>query len=146
MADGKLTTKQDAFALAYVETGNAAEAYRRVYNVKAETLDSSIYTNASKLLDNAKVAQRVNELKAQAAEMCLYTVRDAFDEYEAARHLAFQVGNPSAAVSAVAGKVKLFGLDHPQEINHKSSDGSMTPKPTVIQLVAPGFSDDDSED
>ena len=33
MAD--LTAKQEAFALAYVETGNAAEAYRRAYDVRA---------------------------------------------------------------------------------------------------------------
>ena len=28
-----LTPKQDAFACAYVETGNASEAYRRAYDV-----------------------------------------------------------------------------------------------------------------
>lgn len=33
----ELTPKQEAFALAYVETGNAAEAYRRAYDVKAAT-------------------------------------------------------------------------------------------------------------
>jgi hypothetical protein len=29
---GKLTAKQDGFAMAYVECGNASEAYRRVYS------------------------------------------------------------------------------------------------------------------
>ena len=39
MAEQKnaLTPKQEAFALAYVETGNAAEAYRRAYDVRAQT-------------------------------------------------------------------------------------------------------------
>ena len=32
MADNKLTPKQEAFILAYLETGNASEAYRRAYN------------------------------------------------------------------------------------------------------------------
>ena len=34
MDEKPLTQKQEAFALAYVETGNAAEAYRRAYDVK----------------------------------------------------------------------------------------------------------------
>lgn len=123
-----LTSKQEAFAVAYVETGNAAEAYRRAYDVRAATQHSSIYVNASKLLDNAKVMQRVQDLQRQAAEMCLYTVRDAYEEYETARQLALEESNPNAAVSAVNGKVKLFGLDQPTKHDHTSSDGSMTPQ------------------
>jgi len=132
-----LTPKQEAFALAYVETGNAAEAYRRAYDVRAATQHSSIYVAASKLLDNAKIMQRVADLQKQAAEMCLYTVKDAFTEYEIARQLALQVENPSAAVSAVNGKVKLFGLDQPQKVDHTSSDGTMTPTRIVIEAAKP---------
>ena len=36
MKTAALTQKQEAFALAYVETGNAAEAYRRAYDVDVE--------------------------------------------------------------------------------------------------------------
>jgi phage terminase small subunit len=125
-----LTPKQEAFALAYVETGNAAEAYRRAYDVKAATQHSSIYVAASRLLDNPKVMLRVEELQKQAAEMCLYTVRDAYTEYEVARQLALQTENPSAAVAAVKGKVALFGLEAParNKVDHTSSDGTMTPQ------------------
>lgn len=124
-----LTAKQEAFALAYVETGNAAEAYRRAYDVKAATLHSTIYSAASRLLADSKVCARVAELQDQAASLTLYTVKQAFEEYEAARQLALQEANPSAAVSAVNGKVKLFGLDQPQRqlVDHTSSDGSMSP-------------------
>jgi phage terminase small subunit len=132
-----LTPKQEAFALAYVETGNAAEAYRRAYDVKAATTHSSIYVAASRLLDNPKVALRIEAIQKQAAELCMYTVRDAFQEYEQARQLAVQIGNPSAAVSAITGKVKLFGLDQPSKIDHTSSDGSMTPKPAIDLTKAP---------
>jgi phage terminase small subunit len=137
-----LTPKQEAFALAYVETGNAAEAYRRAYDVRAATQHSSIYVAASKLLDNAKIMQRVADLQKQAADMCLYTVKDAFTEYEIARQLALQVENPSAAVSAVNGKVKLFGLDQPQKVDHTSSDGTMTP---VVQYALPANGRDNPE-
>ena len=41
MAD-KLTPKQEAFVLAYIETGNASEAYRRAYN--AENMSERSFT------------------------------------------------------------------------------------------------------
>lgn len=120
----ELTPKQEAFALAYVETGNAAEAYRRAYDVKAATQHSTIYVAASELMRNPKIRGRVAELHEQAASMALYSVKTAFEEYEVARQLALQEANPSAAVSAVTGKVKLFGLDNrKQQIEVTGKDG-----------------------
>lgn len=127
MKPDDITQKQEAFALAYVETGNAAEAYRRAYDVKAGTQHSSIYVAASRLLDNPKVMLRVQQLQDQAIELCLYTVKDAFTEYEAARQLALKEANPSAAVSAVNGKVKLFGLDQPTKIDHTTNGKDIPP-------------------
>lgn len=124
MAEKPLTPKQEAFCLAYVETSNAAEAYRRAYDVKALTSHSTIYVAASELLRNPKIAVRVAQLQDQAAELCLYSVKQAFEEYESARVFAKEEGNPSAVVAAVNGKVKLFGLDnHKQSIEHTGKDG-----------------------
>jgi len=123
MAKEELTAKQEAFALAYVETGNAAEAYRRAYDVRAATQHSTIYSAASRLLADSKICARVAELQDQAASLMMYTVKDAFEEYEAARKLAMSeaASNPSAAVSAVNGKVKLFGLDQPSKVDHTTN-------------------------
>lgn len=119
-----LTPKQEAFCLAYVETGNAAEAYRRAYDVKALTKHSTIYVAACELLKNPKISVRVAELQDHAKELCLYTVRQAAEEYESARLLANEKQNPSAAVAAVTGKVKLFGLDqHKQTLEVTGKDG-----------------------
>lgn len=141
MDEKPLTPKQEAFALAYVETGNAAEAYRRAYDVRAATQHSTIYSAASRLLSDAKIYARVIELQDQAASLSLYTVRQAFDEYEAARKLAMAEGvsNPSAAVAAVKGKVALFGLEAPARSKHEhtSPDGSMSPRPGIDLTKAP---------
>lgn len=118
-----LTAKQEAFALAYVETGNATEAYRRAYDVEPNARDPWINVEACQLLDRPKIARRVEGLQRQAAERSQYTIRAAFDEYEEARLLAIASGNPSAAVSAVAGKVKLFGLDRPRLLEVTGKDG-----------------------
>ena len=59
----KLTIKQEAFVKAYIETGNASEAYRSAYNsgrMKPETVNRE----AKALLDNPKIAARVTTIQA----------------------------------------------------------------------------------
>ena len=45
----KLIPKQEAFAMAYAESGNASKAYKAVYNVNDNASDNSINVEASKL-------------------------------------------------------------------------------------------------
>lgn len=123
MARDDLTEKQEAFARAYFETGNAAEAYRRSYDVNENARDSWIYVEACQLLDVPKVAQRVQALRDQAERLSIFTRQKAMDELEAARKLAHEVGQPSAAVSAVTQKAKLCGFDKPTEIRVTGKDG-----------------------
>ena len=54
----KLTPKQEAFAMAYVECGNASNAYRMAYDVNENTSDNSISVEASKLRNNPKITLR----------------------------------------------------------------------------------------
>ncbi|EAT2899699.1 terminase small subunit [Enterobacter roggenkampii] len=107
-----LTIKQEAFCQAYIETGNASEAYRTAYaadKMKAE----AIHVNASKLLDNAKVALRVKELQGEIKQRHNVTVDSLLKELEEARQAALGAETPqsSAAVAATMGKAKLTGLD-----------------------------------
>lgn len=111
MASGELTEKQEAFVRAYFETGNAAEAYRRSYDVNENARDSWLYVEACQLLDNPKIAQRVKEFREQAERLSIFTRQKAMEELEEARILAHTVGQASAAVSAVSQKVKLCGFD-----------------------------------
>lgn len=64
----RLTEKQEKFCQSYIDTdGNASEAYRMAYdtsNMKRE----SVWTNASQLLSNTKVAQRIDEIRTERAE------------------------------------------------------------------------------
>lgn len=64
-----LTPKQEAFCQAFIETGNASEAYRRAYN--ASRMKSDVITvKASELLSSGNVAVRVAELRHSLAERC----------------------------------------------------------------------------
>ena len=63
-----LTPKQEAFALAYVETGNASEAYRKAYSVRPATKPETVWQSACRALGDPKVYARGVELQTEAAK------------------------------------------------------------------------------
>lgn len=129
-----LTIKQDRFCLAFFECGNAAEAYRAAYDVPEGAKDSWHYVEATQLLDNPKIALRLEGLKKQAEKLSIFNRQKALEEYEAARKKAEADDNPNAMVSAINGKVKLFGLDKPTKLELSNPDGSLAPQ--VLDLSA----------
>lgn len=118
----KLTPKQENFCLAYLETGNASEAYRRAYDAESMS-EQVVWKEASKLLDNPKVAVRLDELREPILKRHAITVDDLLAELEEARRLALETEAPAPAVSATMGKAKLLGLDK-QVIEHNGANGS----------------------
>jgi len=140
----KLTAKQEAFCLAYLEAGNASEAYRQAYNaenMKPETVNRK----AKELLDNGKIAARIEALQEEHRERHKITVDDLLAELEEARKTALNLPLPqsSAAVAATMGKAKLLGLDK-QILEHSGPNGGPIPTmPTVIELVAPNVESED---
>ena len=117
----KLTPKQEKFALAYIETGNASEAYRQAYSagmMKPETVNRK----AKERLDNGKITARLAELQAGHQERHDVTVDSLTKELEAARALATKNGQSSAVVSAVMGKAKIHGLIMDKH-EHSGPDG-----------------------
>jgi phage terminase small subunit len=106
-----LTVKQEAFCLAYMETGNASEAYRQAYD--AENMSANaIGVEACRLMDNPNVALKVEELKEEAKQRNAITVDDLIKELEEARDAALKANSPqsAAAVAATMGKAKLLGM------------------------------------
>lgn len=67
MKDKKLTPKQDAFVLAYLETGNASEAYRRAYDTR-NMQPVTIHNRARELVKQQTVKGRIDELRNEAVE------------------------------------------------------------------------------
>lgn len=107
-----LTPKQENFCLAYLETGNASEAYRRSYDI-GDMKPESVNRKAKELMDNVKITARLEELRAPIIKKAQLTVEDLLAELEEARKLALSAETPqsSAAVGATMGKAKLLGLD-----------------------------------
>jgi hypothetical protein len=70
----------------------------------------SAEVNASRLLKNAKILDRVRELQAEAAQEVKETIDKCVAELNEDRRDAKAQGQHAAAISAVMGKAKLLGL------------------------------------
>ena len=106
-----LTKKQNAFALAYVEIGNARQAYAAAGYSQNNSLTTQ-QKEAHKLLHNPKVAPRIAELQAKArrraeAEHGITIDRLTemlMDTYES------DETRPAGKLRAIIGLAKLHGL------------------------------------
>jgi len=108
----RLTEKQEAFCRAYIECGNASEAYRTAYDAEKMNV-ASVNKAAQKLLDNPPITPRLEQLRAPIIQKHNITVDSLIAELEEARMAALSAETPqsSAAVSATMSKAKLVGLD-----------------------------------
>ncbi len=112
-----MTIKQELFAQAYIETGNASEAYKRAYNTQANA--NTINRKASQLLKHPEVIKLLADLQAIHRQRHKLTIDDILQELEDARQKALSAETPqcSAAISATMGKAKLLGLDKKAGVN-----------------------------
>lgn len=140
--DKKLTPKQEAFALAYVETGNASEAYRRAYDAH-DTPTETVAPAACKLLGIYKITTRVDEIQRQARERSEVSI-DAV-----VARLLIEAGAVEEAIPAdTTSPARVSALD--KVMKHlggyeRDNEQSRPVMPQTIALVAPDL-DDDAKD
>jgi phage terminase small subunit len=108
MPSNKLTPKQERFCKAYIETGNATEAYRQAYSAK-NMKDSSINVNACKMFKNTKIALRLAGITKEHQDRHNITV-DTLTERQLRIYDKHWEETPAAAVSAINSVAKLHGL------------------------------------
>ena len=124
-----LTPKQEAFALSYIQTGNATEAYRLAYDTSKMT-EKSINENASKLLKHAKVAPRIAELRAPVIEKAGLTLEKHLDDLLRLRNMAVKDAKWAAAIQAEIARGKAAGL-YVERTEVTGQDGGPIPIATV---------------
>jgi len=124
----QLTVKQEKFCKSYIETGNASEAYRQSYDCQ-KMKGPTINRNAVALLDNTKIATRINELQLQLQKKFEVTVESLSKELDEDRQLARSLGQPGAAISALNVKARIHGLD-----KQVVSNDPENPMPATIQV------------
>jgi hypothetical protein len=110
-----MTPKQEKFAQCIADGMNQADAYRAAYDA-SNMKDSSIYVNASKLLSDTKVAQRVQELKEQLSSKALWTRADSVRALETAMRIAQDKDNAAGLVAAIKELNAMHGFNEPSKL------------------------------
>ncbi len=113
----QLTPKQEKFAQCVASGMTQADAYRESFNVRENTKNESIQVNASKLMSDAKVAQRVQELRAPIIQKAQITLESHLEELATLRELAKDGNQLSAAISAEIARGKAAGV-HIEKTEH----------------------------
>ncbi|MDH0757999.1 terminase small subunit [Pseudomonas juntendi] len=131
-AKRRFTDKMELFCLAYVETGNASEAYRRSYNT-ANMADKTAQREGYNLLQNPLVQARIEELRNKVMERHEITVDTLLAELEEARLLGKETRKASAMVTASMGKAKLLGLDK-QIVELTGKDGAPIETKSTVKV------------
>lgn len=104
-----LTSKQEHFAQALASGMNQSDAYREAY-AAGKMKPSSINVNASKLMADAKIAQRVAELRKPAAEKAQVTLEGHLHDLMVLRDQARMANQMSAAIAAEIARGKASGV------------------------------------
>ena len=105
-----LTLKQEKFCQAYIQTGNASEAYRQAYDtskMKSETVNRNAFTLVNA---NTKIKARVEELRAPALQSAMLTLETHLAEMDRLARVAEENGNLAAAIRAQELRGKAAGL------------------------------------
>lgn len=138
-----LTQKQESFCLAYVETGNASEAYRKAYSasrMKTETIGRM----AHDLMNNRKITARLEELRAPVRERAQLTLESHLARLDYLSRKAEEAEQYSPAIAAEVSRGKAAGL-YVERKEVTGRDGAPL-MPTQILLVAAGTDDDSGDD
>lgn len=112
----KLTPKQERFAQAIADGKTQADAYRIAYGVDGMK-DSSIHVNASKLMADAKVSQRVEDLRVKLVTKALWNREMSVKALVNAYKVAQESKNSNGMTSAVKELNAMHGFNAPQKID-----------------------------
>ena len=128
-----LTAKQEAFCQGIADGLGQADSYRAAYDAE-DMKENSVYVQASKLMKNPKITQRIAELKSQVQEKQLWSREMSVK----ALVQAYREGSGSVKVAAVKELNAMHGYNEPAKI---SVNGNLVHK-VVRQVIDDANADD----
>lgn len=128
-----LTAKQEAFCQGIADGLGQADSYRAAYDAE-DMKENSVYVQASKLMKNPKISQRIAELKSQVQEKQLWSREMSVK----ALVQAYREGSGSVKVAAVKELNAMHGYNEPAKL---SINGNLVHK-VVRQVIDDANADD----
>lgn len=130
-----LTPQREKFAQAVASGMNQSDAYRKAFKVRPGTKPLSVNQAASKLMKDANISSRVDQLRAPIAKKAQITLESHLEDLQRLRNMAVKAEQFGAAITAEVARGKAAGIVVEKgQINLTNSDGSL--RPTVITIRA----------
>jgi phage terminase small subunit len=114
----KLTAKQEAFCQGIADGLGQADAYRAAYDAD-NMKENSVYVQASKLMKNPKIAQRIADLRFEVQEKQLWTREMSVKGLVTAYKVANKAANASGMTGAIKELNAMHGYNEPAKLNVK---------------------------
>ena len=128
-----LTPKQEKFCQCIIKGMNQSDAYREAYNTK-NTKDETLWSNASRLMNDSKVVARLDELKKNIEKELVYSAIESFSKLKEIQELALANGvkpDLTNALKAEELKGKLAGL----YVEKKDITANIDTTPFKIEVI-----------
>ena len=107
-----LTVKQDKFCRAMLTAKTQGAAYRRAYDA-ANMGANAVDTEACLLMQNPRVAQRIETLRERMQAASDHSMLSIVSEIEALQRAALREGQFTPALNAILQKAKFLGIQAP---------------------------------
>lgn len=108
LLENGLTLSQERFAMAYIECGDAKEAWKATWGRDPSPKELKAVVGSPPLI--RRVTMLYNQRVAVMQHGCQVDIDLLVRELEQARQIAIAEREPSAAIAATMGKAKLHGL------------------------------------
>jgi hypothetical protein len=132
-----ITQRMENFALAFVETSNASEAYRRAYPKSKKWKQESVARNANRLREDPRVQKLIAELREQARARTNVTIDGVLADLQEMVNVA--MGRASSTKTIVTGEGDVV------EVSVKDFNGAVAAKGLQMLGEYAGVWDKDKE-
>lgn len=119
----------EIFAKAIVAGKTQADAYREAYPASLKWKDDSVHHKASEMARDVQVLSRVEELRKEVTKEFVWD--RVMSLKVLAKIAAGKTAKDSDKIAAIKELNNMCAFNAPQKLDHTSSDGTMTPRPTI---------------
>ena len=107
----KLSPKQEKFVQEYIKSGNATQSY-----IKAGYSENGADVSASRLLGNASVQKRLEELQNASTNKFIIDKEFLTEKYLEIHNLALE-GNINVSKGALDSLARMYGVNEPEKLD-----------------------------
>jgi phage terminase small subunit len=132
-----LTPKKEKFAQGIASGMNQSDAYRSAYVVRPGTRPESVNVAACKLMSDANISQRVEELRAPIVAKVGITLENHIARLQELSTKAEEAGQYSAAIKAEESRGKACGLYVEKVQVSGTGEGGAIKHTMTVNLIKP---------